>query len=135
MRTLIVEDECTCARVLVRATEQFGDVTVVDSAEAGFVEFERAFQTDNPFDLLCLDVNLPGLDGIELLDEVRRVEEENGIVGADGVKVVMTTGEDNTETFVDAAEAGCTSYLIKPVDPKKLLSELRRLKLITEQNN
>lgn len=130
MKALIVEDEGTSAKILERALDGFAEVTVVSNAEAGFGYFEMALESGNPFDVICLDVTLPGFDGIEMLDEIRKLEETNGIVGSEGVKVIVTTGAQDTETFVDASEAGCTSYLIKPVNPQKLLSELRRLGLI-----
>lgn len=134
MKTLIVEDEPTGAKILKKTLHAYGEVKIAPTSEEGFNQFINALSSKEPFDLICLDISLPGLDGIELLDEIRRVEEDNGVVGSDGVKVVIISGICTTDSYVDAKEAGCTSYLCKPIEVPKLLAELSRLELLPKKN-
>lgn len=132
MRVLVVEDEKVSSKMLEGILKPYGVCVSSESSEDGFELFMTALEAGEPFDVICLDVGLPGLDGIELLDEIRHTEEEKGIIGEAGAKVFVVSGACDLNTFVDASEAGCTTFLCKPIDAKKILSELRRFKLIQE---
>ncbi len=83
-----------------------------------------------PYDLICLDIMMPGLDGQEVLRQIRRLEEESGVAPAHRVKVIMTTALAGRANVMEAIEGGCDAYLIKPIQRLRLLEELRRLELI-----
>ncbi len=130
MKVLIVEDEKSSQILVKRALADYGSCTIVDNGESAFDEFFRALTTDKKFDLIVLDIELPKVDGKEVLEEIRAVEEEKGIVGADGVKVIMVTGVNDMYSVLDAHRNGCSAYLSKPLDTAKLVAELKRLNLV-----
>ncbi|MBX7144380.1 MAG: response regulator [Oligoflexia bacterium] len=130
MRILVVEDEKSSSKLLGEVLKPYGTVVASDTSEDGFELFMTALEAGEPFDVICLDVGLPGLDGIELLDEIRNIEEEKGIIGEAGSKIFVISGACDLNTFADASEAGCTTFLCKPINTQKLLSELRRFKLV-----
>lgn len=130
MKVLIVEDEAT-SRILLE--KMFQGQAVIETAENGEEAFDRvseALEDDERFDLICLDVHMPGVSGIEFLTALRQLEESSGMVASEGTKVIMVTGDSDMTTVFDALSQGCTSYLTKPVSRQKFHEELLRLGFI-----
>ena len=90
----------------------------------------RRWRRDDPYNLICLDIMMPEMDGYEALKEIRRLEAERGILSSFGAKVFMTTALDGVRNVAEAFESLCDIYLLKPVEKPKLLAELRGLNLI-----
>lgn len=133
MKFLVVEDEKTSTRLIESTLAPHGEVVAVPSSEVGFEKFMQALDSGSPFEAICLDIELPGVDGIELLAEIRRVEEERGIVGVEATKVLVTTAACNIDSYTEASSAGCTSFLCKPLSKQKLISELCRLGVVEQK--
>ncbi len=132
MKCLIVEDDSTSRRLLETYLADCADcVGVADGSEA--VEmFEEALDFGRPFDLVCLDVMMPGMDGHEALTGIRRLEAERNIKGLDGVKVIMTTALDDSGNIFSSFREGCEAYVVKPVRKEKLMAEIEKLGLLTQ---
>jgi two-component system chemotaxis response regulator CheY len=90
----------------------------------------RALAAGEPYDLMCLDIMMPEMDGQEALKQIRKHEEIRGILPPDGVKVVMTTALDDIKNVLAAYHGLCDAYLTKPIRKEDLLNELHKLKLI-----
>jgi DNA-binding response OmpR family regulator len=116
-RVLIVEDDPTVAHLIEQILGIEGFVTKAVSDGRNAVEALRA----EPYDVLILDVMLPGMDGISLLKSIR---EEPGL---SRVPVVMLTAKTDDETTWAGWRAGCDYYMTKPFDPDELLAILERL--------
>jgi two-component system chemotaxis response regulator CheY len=132
MKILIAEDDDLSRLILHQILGHFGPCdTTVDGAEA--VEaFELAWQDDAPYDLVCLDIMMPRMDGQEALKHIRRLENRLGIRGGREVKILMLTALDDPRSVIEAFyRGGATSYLVKPVDLDRLLGELRLMGLVT----
>lgn len=111
---LIVDDETTFARNIATFLERHGyDVRRVGTAEDGLVQLD-AFRTA----VVLLDFNLPGMDGLEMLAEVRRRDRR--------IKVILMTGQGNEQVAIDAMKAGAHDYLTKPL-------VLAKLKIVLEK--
>jgi two-component system chemotaxis response regulator CheY len=130
VKILIVEDEFGSRKLLQKFLSPYGVCDMaVDGAEA--VEaFSLALREKEPYDLICLDIMLPKMDGQEVLKEVRKMEKENGIHGLDGVKVIMTTALDDSKNIMEAFKSQCESYITKPIAKQKLLDEMKGLGLL-----
>jgi two-component system chemotaxis response regulator CheY len=89
-----------------------------------------AVEGKQPYDLVCLDIMMPGMDGHAVLSEIRKIEESNGIAVGSTAKVVMTTSLGDAENVLAAFRNQCEAYLVKPIDKAKLLERLRTLGLI-----
>ncbi len=133
MRMLIAEDDLISRRLMEAMLSPFGEChTAVDGKEA-IESFRMAYDEENPYDLLCLDIMMPEIDGQEALKRIRKIEKERGVTGSNEVKVIMTTALDDPKTVVEAFyKGGATAYIVKPVDKKKLIDELRAMGLIRE---
>lgn len=127
MKTLIVEDEAVSCKILETILEDYCDVEIAVDADSAFEKFIEAHENEEPFNLLCLDVNMPNASGIDLLNEVRAFEESNGIVASDGVSVFMVTGDSDPQKIYASTSKGCTAYFTKPIDRVKFLEEFKKL--------
>lgn len=132
MKFLVIDDEKTSSKILEHVLQPFGEVTSVASSEEGYALFLKGLETGKPFEAICLDINLPGMDGLQLLEEIRRAEEQRGVVGVAATKVFMTTASCDIDSYSDASAVGCTSYLCKPISRQKLIAELHRLGIVSD---
>lgn len=135
MKTLIVEDDFTSRKMLQAFLAPFGECDIaVDGVEA--VEaFRAAHGEGEPYDLVCLDLMMPRLDGHATLAAIRAFEEERGIHVTDGAKVVVTTCLGDSRNVLAAFQGQCDAYLVKPVDRRELASTLSRLSLIVDHSS
>ena len=94
-----------------------------------------ALKDKQPFDLICLDIMMPGLDGQQALRVIREIEAERGFPLNKGAKVIMTTALFDLQSVISAYQGMCDGYLTKPIHKKQLLDELLRLGLIRSVSN
>lgn len=110
---LVVEDETQIARVLKVELEYEGyQVTVEHDGKKGL---ERALQSD--FDLILLDVMLPGLSGTELLRRLRKEKNE--------IPVILLTARNTTLDKVSGLDQGANDYITKPFEIEEVLARIR----------
>lgn len=130
MRTLIVEDTLINQEFLKMVMEERGECVVVESGEEAIDAFGRTLDESIPFDLIFMDVMLPGIDGLQTLERIRALENERGISPGSETKTIITTAlEDNTKA-THACAHGATSYITKPIRQKSIEDELRKFGLI-----
>ena len=91
MRILIVEDDFASRKFMMNFMSAYGDCDgTVDGMEA--VEaYMMALEDEQPYDLICLDVMMPVMDGYQVLNTIRNMEKQRGIEGDDRVKIIMMT--------------------------------------------
>src|SRR4028118_1795741 len=110
---LIVEDDLAVRDILQIALEREGmSVEAVGDGESALKRFRSA----GAFDLVVLDIMLPGIDGISLCQELRKSSD---------VPVVMLTARDGERSVVLGLEVGADDYITKPVSPLEIVSRVR----------
>ena len=119
-RILIVEDDPAVRDVVEHALsrEGIGTVVVGDGEEA----LKRLGTPEEDFDLVVLDVMLPGMDGVSVCREIRSGEAES--TNSD-VPIVMLTARDDETSVVVGLEVGADDYVTKPFSPRELVSRVR----------
>ena len=132
MKTLIVEDEFTSRALLREILKRFGVPQIAMNGREGVEAVRTALETGAPFDLICLDIMMPEMDGQEALRRIRTLETQAGIDPEKRAKVIMTTALADRNTVVEAINAQCDYFLVKPIDGRVLLDELRRFGLIPQ---
>lgn len=115
MRILVVEDEPKVARFVERGLRQ--QAYAVDVAASGDDGLHLA--RENDYDLIVLDVMLPGRDGFSVLRELRRSREH--------ARVLMLTARDGVNDRVRGLDLGADDYLVKPFDLDEFLARVRAL--------
>ena len=115
MKILVVEDEKEMAQVLRRGLEEENyAVTVARDGVSALSLFEK-----NRFDLILLDVMLPGLDGIQVAGRLRKLHQE--------MPILMLTARDSVPDIVKGLDAGADDYVTKPFSFAVLLARIRAL--------
>ncbi len=128
MRILIVEDDVAGRFVLQKFLEPLGEIRIAKDGRAAVEEFRTALESDQPFELVFLDIMLPKLDGQDALKEIRTIEKENGIKPVEAAKVIMTTALSDPNNVLSAFNEGhADSYLVKPIEYAKLIQELKKI--------
>jgi len=131
MRVLIVEDDFTSRKLLQKILSPYGEADIAVNGQEAVDAFSEALEEGNPYNLVCMDIMMPEMDGQEALRKIREIEKSRGVKSADEVKVVMTTALDDPKNVVEAYyKGGATSYVPKPIDRQLFLQLLRNLSLI-----
>ena len=130
MKTLIVDDSATNAELLELFLTPYGACRIVSNGKEALECFSAALDERAPYNLVCLDIMMPEMDGQTVLKELRRIEEEKGIFGLDGAKVVMTTAADVREHMMRAFKSQCDGFISKPVTKNELLKHVYNLGLV-----
>jgi two-component system chemotaxis response regulator CheY len=131
MKSLVVEDEFVARCILQRFLARFGECDVaVDGGEA-IEAVMNAIENSSPYDLVCLDIGLPKLNGQGVLERIRAIELGRGIQLGQGSRVIMTTVTTAPDQVVGAFRGGADAYLTKPISLDSLTRELEGLLLIT----
>ncbi len=130
LKILLAEDDFATRKFMSKFLEKYGDCDVtVDGMEA-VDAFLMALEDEEPYDLVCLDVMMPVMDGYQALMGIRNIEKERNIAPADAVKVIMTTALNDERNVKKAFELGCTVYSGKPLNVDKFEEVLNKLGLI-----
>lgn len=133
MRILIAEDDFASRKFILKFLSVYGECDVtVDGMEA-IDAYMMALDEGEPYDLICLDVMMPIMDGYQALKNIRDIEKEHNIPEDKRVKVIMTTALNEEKNVKKAFELGCTVYCAKPIDTDKLKTILNKLGLIKEK--
>ncbi len=127
VKFLIVDDDPACRRLMKLFLAPQGSCDLAYDGREAIAAVRIALDNDDPYDLICLDVMMPGMDGHQTLDAIRRLEHEHGLHGFDGAKVIMTTALMESEHCIRAFREGCESYLTKPLSEEQLIAEVRTL--------
>lgn len=133
MRILIAEDDFVSRKFLFKFLSQYGECDlVVDGLEA-LDAFLLSIKENKRYDLICLDIMMPKVDGVKVLKAIRDLETQKGIVPEKRSKVIMTTALAETQLVQNAFEYGCDAYAAKPIDRTKLIEVIQKLGLIDNQ--
>ncbi|MDO9630386.1 MAG: response regulator, partial [Humidesulfovibrio sp.] len=131
LRILIVEDEPVNREFLKLALRQQGQCQAVASGEDAVAAFGDALEIGQPFDVIFLDIMLPGMNGLQALEQLRALEGRHEIPQDRQVPVIITTGLDDDQTASRAFIQGqALSYMTKPFRPGQICEELAKLGLI-----
>lgn len=130
MRVLIVEDDFYCRAMLHDMLRPLAQCDIAVNGEEAVFAFKRALDENQPYDLICLDLVLPEMDGQQALREIRALEQESSGRRAETKVIVTSMLDDRKETHDAFFLGGAASYLVKPIEEKALLEELRNLDLL-----
>ncbi len=114
-KILIIEDEASIRRVLTKILSEESETYIVDDAEDGMQGLEKI--KNNDYDLVLCDIKMPKMDGVELLEAVKKIKPE--------IPMVMISGHGDMETAIQTMRLGAFDYISKPPDLNRLLNTVR----------
>ena len=114
-KILIIEDEAAIRRVLTKILSEESDSYQVEEAEDGVAGFDKI--KNNDYDLVLCDIKMPKMDGVELLEAVKKIKPE--------IPMVMISGHGDMETAINTMRLGAFDYISKPPDLNRLLNTVR----------
>ncbi len=130
MKILMAEDDFASRKFMDNYLSQYGECDVTVDGEEAVDAFMMALEDDEPYDLICLDVMMPVMDGYQVLKAIRDIETQRGISKKKRVKVIMTSALNEERNVKTAFELGCEAYSGKPIDVEKFDKLLKKLELI-----
>ena len=130
MKILLAEDDFATRKFMANFLSKYGECDVtVDGMEA-IDAFMMALEDGEPYDLVCLDIMMPVMDGYQALVGIRNLEKERNIPEEEAAKIIMTTALNDERNVKMAFEQGCTISSGKPIDQERFEQALKKLKLI-----
>ena len=114
-KILIIEDEAAIRRVLKKIISEENEKYQVEEAEDGLVGIEMISKSD--FDLVLCDIKMPKMDGVEVLEKIKKLKPE--------IPIVMISGHGDLDTAVNTMRLGAFDYISKPPDLNRLLNTVR----------
>ena len=114
-KILIIEDEAAIRRVLTKILSEENDSYKVEEAEDGLQGVEKVKNED--YDLILCDIKMPKMDGVEVLEAVKKIKPE--------IPMVMISGHGDLETAINTMRLGAFDYISKPPDLNRLLNTVR----------
>lgn len=124
MRSLIVDDVEMNRELLALFLDGTGDLVFAESGEEALERVSETLAADSGFDLICMDISMPGMDGHEALKKIREMEVAHGSPRA--VAFMVTSSSSPHDMFNALVEAGCDDYLTKPLMHKTFMELLEK---------
>jgi two-component system chemotaxis response regulator CheY len=130
MKILIAEDDLVSRKFLQKYLSKYGECDIVVDGLEALDAYMMSLKDEKPYDLICLDIMMPKVDGVKVLKNIRDMEIQKNISSDNRTKIIMTTALAETQFVQQAFEYGCNAYAAKPIDIEKLEEVLKKLELI-----
>jgi two-component system chemotaxis response regulator CheY len=127
MKILITEDDFVSRKLVNTFLAPLGEVDIAANGQEAFMAVKMAIDNNQPYDLICLDILMPEVDGIMTLKKIRQLEAQKGVNPEKLSKIIMTSGVSDKKYVVAAVQANCNGFLVKPIDKDRLFDEIRKL--------
>jgi len=130
MRILIAEDDQRSRTFLAKFLASYGKVDVAQDGMEALDFVMESMKKENHYDLLCLDIMMPKVDGLKVLKVIRTMEAQQQIDVTNRLPIIMMTALADMSYVDQAFELGCDAYASKPIDINKVEEVMTNLGLI-----
>ena len=127
MRVLIADDEKVCRIKLKLIMENFGECESVDNGKDAVAMFHNAHQQGTPFSLIMLDLDMPDLDGLQVLSEIITAQTKLGVPKTQKAKVLMVSSSTDKDLVLRCIQSGCDDFIAKPFGINIVSKKLSKL--------
>jgi len=122
VKILIVEDNPENMELLAEILRDTSDSYFAATGHEALAAYNAAWQDHNPYRLILLDLEIPEVSGLDILEKIRTSERQAGIPLGEGVPVIVVTA--HRRRFLEAFDKGCDDYILKPIDAAVLISKV-----------
>ena len=130
LKILVAEDDEANRKFLTKLLAKFGDVTIVGDGFQAVKSYMQALDEKEPFQLVCLDVMMPKIDGYKALDAIRELEGKYALIAGERAKIIMISALDEGGFDEELAGNQYDCYMSKPIDILDFEMNLKRRGLI-----
>lgn len=130
MRILVAEDDSVSRKFMHEFLSNYGECDVTKDGIEAIEAFIMALDLDKPYDLVCLDVMMPKVDGIKVLKAIRDLENIREIESENRVKIIVTTALANIDFINSSLQTGLEAYMEKPIDLDAFEDIMKKMKLL-----
>ena len=130
MRILVAEDDFASRKFISKFLAKFGDVDITADGAEAVEAFRYAVEDGEYYNLVCLDVMMPQMNGIEALQQIREIEKSMAVPKEKRSNIIMTTALNEVSQVNAAFDYGCQGYAAKPIDTEAFEEVLKKMKLI-----
>ena len=130
MKVLIVDDNQEFCEIVEAFLQPYAECDIAVNGNQGIESFRSSIEQGKLYDLVCLDIKMPEMDGHQVLEAIRKIEKDKGYAEIDNVKVIMVSALGDYKNIMDAYSEHCDAYVQKPVGRRDFLGEVARLGLI-----
>jgi two-component system, chemotaxis family, chemotaxis protein CheY len=129
MKMLVVDDDFGARTLLREILRGHGETDIAISGSEALEAFKLAWDENDPYRIIWLDIMMPGVDGHYVLKSIREYEKNIGLSEMDGTVVVMTTALGDPENVLKAYQnGGVFEYMVKPLEKDKVVKILEKVK-------
>ena len=132
-RILIAEDDLASRKFLSKILSTYGECDLVIDGLEALEAYMLSISDNEPYDLICLDIMMPKVDGVKVLKAIRDLETQKNIDVDKKAKIIMTTALGETQVVKKALEYGCDAYASKPIDIEKFYEVIEKLGLKAQE--
>jgi len=125
LRFLAIDDNLETLMLLEKMLSEYGECTTASNGQDAIREFEQAHLAKSPFHLIFLDIMMPGMDGHEVLQAIRRLEEEKFPAGQ-RAKITMITALGDQKNRFASYEQGCEYFMVKPIIKAEIVNIIEK---------
>ncbi|SHK48388.1 two-component system, chemotaxis family, response regulator CheY [Selenomonas ruminantium] len=130
MKILIAEDDKLSRTFLLNFLRAYGDCDTADNGMETLDKYMEAFKRGEPYDMMCLDIMMPKVDGLMVLKLIRELEARHHVEAQKQAKIIMMTAIADMEYVDQAFELGCDAYASKPIEMQQVQEVMLDLGLI-----
>lgn len=110
MKILIAEDDLVSRKFLYKFLSQYGECDLVKDGLEALDAVLISLKENNPYNLICLDIMMPKVDGVRVLKHIKELETQKGLPPEKRAKVIMTTALADSNFVQNAFKYGCDAY-------------------------
>ncbi|RJP79271.1 MAG: response regulator [Desulfobacteraceae bacterium] len=129
MKILIVDDDLSSMNKMETILGVLGPCITADCGTKALHEFQEALSSEEPFDLITLDIDMPDINGIDVLKKIRTLEAENKISKSNRSRIIMVSGKSDKDSLITCMKAGCDNFIVKPFDITTLIEKMDQIEI------
>ena len=131
MRILVVDDDLVTRTKIETLLSVHGQCDTAEDGDQGWEKFQKAHKVYKPYDLITMDVDMPGMNGHEVVKKIRQFEKENFGTDKDPeAKILMVTSMQSRSDIIASFREGCECFIKKPIKKENLDEALVKLEIL-----